>query len=57
VHPTTAPPAPICGIATRFISPAYIAQGDAAASMPTATTYLPGCKAMDEDCGSQRVLV
>ena len=44
-------------MATRFISPAYIAQGDAAASMPTSTTYLPGCEAMDEDCGSQRVLV
>ncbi len=44
-------------MATRFVGPAYIAQGDAAASMPTSTTYLPGCEAMDEDCGSQRVLV
>src|SRR5207247_1739687 len=59
VHPTTAPPAPICGMATRFISPAYIAQGDAAASMPTANTICGAAKrwtrtAVASGCCSRR---
>jgi len=57
VHPTTAPPAPICGMATRSYQPGLHRAGRRGGLDACRYYYLPGCEAMDEDCGSQRVLV